>query len=317
MGRSRSSLRTIGLREKFRQAKTLWRLRNVNEDRRAIIAWLVDEIDGYRETFERLTGRSFADARIFEIGFGAQPFRLIALNSMGFHARGIDIDLPMLRFSPARLLRIARTNGLERALKTAVRNLFFDRNELKWLRQALEHQGYRLKVDESCFEIGDVAKADLGEPVDVVISEHVFEHIPRADMDRVLAKICRLLSPGGLALITPDIFTGIAGGHLPEWYWDEEGDERLREAEPWEHLRKKRFRANTYLNEFTRREYREHFARWFEIVEERVLAPDLGRHRLTPQIREELSEWDDDELFSNSVQFVLRPRQVATGGKAR
>lgn len=284
-------------------------MRTVGEDRRATIGYLVNQIEDYRAIYERLTGRSFANARIFELGFGAQPFRLIALNSMGFSARGIDLDLPMLRFSPIRLLHIARTNGVERAFKTALRNLFFDRRELTWLGEELWRRGYRLEVNESIFRTGDAAGTDLGDQVDLVISEQVFEHIPREDLDRVVSKIADLLVPDGLALITPNIFTGITGGHLPEWYWDEEGDESPRESEPWEHLRKKRFRADTYLNEVTRAEYREHFGRRFEIVEERVLTPDMGRHRMTPAIRAELAEWDDEELFSNSVQFVLRRRR--------
>jgi hypothetical protein len=185
------------LREKLRQVRRLWQMRSEGEHRESIMARLVEDIETYREIYERLTSRSFNIARVFEIGFGAQPFRLFALNSMGIQARGIDIDLPMVHFSPIRLLAIARKNGLERALKTGVRNLFFDRNELMWLEQALDRHGYKLVADESCLDVGDVAKVDLGEPVDMVISEHVFEHIPREDLDRVVGKTAKLLTAGG------------------------------------------------------------------------------------------------------------------------
>jgi hypothetical protein len=81
-----------------------------------------------------------------------------------------------------------------------------------------------------------------------------------------------------------------------------------RRSEAWEHLRQRRFEANTYLNELTRAEYREIFAIHFEILEERVTQLDLGREYLDTRARAELADWPDDELFSNQTLFVLRPR---------
>ena len=114
------------------------------------------------------------------------------------------------------------------------------------------------------------------------------------------------ISPQGLAFIRPNVFSGITGGHFPEWYSAQVDRNIPRSSEPWEHLRKRRFKANTYLNELTRADYRELFSPHFEIIEERVFEPDLGRRWLTPEAREELAAWSDEELFSNKVQFVLR-----------
>ncbi len=93
-------------------------------------------------------------------------------------------------------------------------------------------------------------------------------------------------------------------------------DRRLRRSEPWEHLRRKRFRANVYLNELMRADYRRLFSQHFEIVEERVTKPDLGREYLSPEVAEELKRYSDEELFSNGVLFVLRPKAV-TGERRR
>ncbi|SRR5713101_4399963 len=84
----------------------------------------------------------------------------------------------------------------------------------------------------------------------------------------------------------------------------------LGNTEPWEHLRKKRFRANVYLNELIRADYRRLFSEHFEIVDEKVTKPNLGREFLSPEVAEELKDYGDDELFSNGVLFVLRPKSV-------
>ncbi|MGB0631978.1 MAG: hypothetical protein ACPGRZ_14920 [Alphaproteobacteria bacterium] len=57
-----------------------------------------------------------------------------------------------------------------------------------------------------------------------------------------------------------------------------------------------------------RRDYRELFAKHFDILDESVLQPGLGAALMTPEIRAELSDYSDEELFSNNVMFVLKPR---------
>jgi hypothetical protein len=161
--------------------------------------------------------------------------------------------------------------------------------------------------------VGDAAELDL--PVggfDLIVSEDVFEHVTPDALQQLVPKVAAWLKPSGLALIRPMIYTGIAGSHLVDWYphrvLSGQASGPGAPTEPWEHLRQGRQRANTYLNQLTRAHYRALFGEYFVIEEERVRHPDLGRHLLTPRIAAELAEWSDDELFSNSVQFVLRPR---------
>ena len=108
-------------------------------------------------------------------------------------------------------------------------------------------------------------------------------------------------------MITPNIFTGITGGHLPEWYWDSEDNISPRRSEPWEHLRKKRFQANTWLNRLSRRDYRELFSRHFEILEEKRPGANLGRHRLTPDIKAELANGPTKNSFQTPCNSFLDP----------
>lgn len=314
MSKSNSSLAEASFQQKLWEAIVLLRQRPAERDKSESIQSILDSLDDYRRTYERITAGDFAKARVFEIGFGARPLRLIALTSMGIDVRGIDLDMPMLQFSARDLGRIARQNGLERALKTGVRALLFDGRERRDLETALNRRGYKLRIDPTRFLVGDVAECGADSAsVDMVYSNNVFEHIPPGNLERVIDRFAKILCPQGIAVITPDIFTGICGGHLLEWY-NAASDQNARvKSEPWEHLRKQRYIANTYLNRLTRSDYRQLFNRRFEILEERVIVPNLGRDWLTPEIRAELGQWDDEELFSNRVRFVLRPKMPLMG----
>lgn len=306
--RSSSSIESVDLFGKLREGLSLFKMRWSHGESLEGINRTLSLLDHYRSTYEQFTGNSFEKARMLEIGFGAQPISLICLMSMGLDVRGIDLDMPMLSFSPARLLQIARNNGPERALKTAVRNLFFDRRDRAKLRTALRLRGHKFRIEPSRFLIGDAATFDYGpELVDFVYSTDVFEHIPQHALELLVQRMAAIISPNGLALITPLIFTGISGGHLTEWYRDLVAVDMPRQSEPWEHLRKQRYKANTYLNGLSRAYYRELFSRHFEILQERIVDPELGWRWLTPEVRAELSQWSEDELLSNRVEFALRP----------
>jgi hypothetical protein len=311
MALTRSNLSAVGVAEKWRQAITFFRwkataARNPNE-----FDALLNGLEENAATYEQTTGKRFADARVFEIGYGARPMRMFALMSMGVDVWGIDLDAPLYKFSLARLFEIFRRNGPERALKSAVRNLLFDAKEQAILREALTMRGYKWHIDGTRFLIGDAAAHDYSkDKYDFIFSDDVLEHIPPDDLEKLLASLVNAITPSGILILTPLVFTGISGNHLPEWFPYLCNKDIPRRSEPWEHLRKARWQGNVFLNRMTRAAYRETLSRYFEIVEERPKVPDLGRRWLTPDVREELREWSDDELFSNRVRFVLRAKRL-------
>ncbi len=272
-----------------------------------------DEYDAY---LEKYAGTTLRDAAILEVGFGARPYRLMALMSLGYDAIGVDIDQPSLHGTRGELASMYKKNGFERTLKTVVRSSLFDGRERRAVEKGIEKRGGKLKIDDERFIVMDAAATQFDElmraqPVDLIVSEDVFEHIPAASLSTLVARMGRWLKPRGIALIRPNIYTGITGGHLVEWYAPLDRRSKRR-SEPWEHLRKNRYVANTLLNKLTRRDYRELFAEHFDILEEHVLRPDLGREFATPEVLADLRQFPEDELFSNNVLFVLRPR--AQGG---
>lgn len=271
---------------------------------------LFEDAAEYDRLLRRYAGIGLGEARVFEIGFGARPYRQMVLHSMGVDARGVDAEVPILDGRAAEFIAMIRRNGAERAAKSVLRHLLFDRGERRALAATIRRHGYAPRLDSARLIIDDAGGLELpASSLDLVFSEDVFEHVRRDGLERLVPRMATWLRPGGLALIRPNIFTGIVGGHLLEWSRASlsEGDRRRR-SEPWEHLRKRRLAANTYLNEMTRAQYRELFERSFEILEEQVAQPDLGRGYLDERARADLVAWPDEELFSNQTLFVLRKR---------
>jgi SAM-dependent methyltransferase len=300
----------LTLREKASEAVAL--LRDYADRRRMApeAPAALAEVDEYALLLERHGGRPLADARVLEIGYGARPWRLIAMRSMGVNATGVDAEVPILTGRPREYIDVYRRNGIERAAKSLLRRTLFDRRERRAFHDELRRRGLAERVDPEAFLVSDAADLDLpDDSLDLIVSEDVFEHVATGSLGRLVPAMARWLRPGGLALIRPNVFTGITGGHLVEWYRSSfERPGLVRRSEPWEHLRRRRFIANTHLNELTRSDYRSLFSTAFEILEERVRLPDLGREHLTPEVAADLSDWSEEELFSNQVLFVLRPQ---------
>jgi SAM-dependent methyltransferase len=217
---------------------------------------------------------------------------------MGIDVRGVITASPVMPGRPSQFVSMLRRNGVERAAKSLVRHMLFDGAEERALERALRRRGFVPRIDPTRLLVADARVVEI-EPdsLDLVISEDVFEHLRRDTLEEVVAAIARWLRPTGIALIRPNVFTGITGGHLIEWSRRAmRQPPPARHSEPWEHPRQRRFKPNTYLNELTRAEYRELFGVHFEILEERVTQPDLGREYLDARARAELADWPDDEL---------------------
>jgi hypothetical protein len=270
---------------------------------------LFADLDAYDELLRAHAGRGLADARVLEIGYGARPYRLVALISMGVDAFGADAESPILRGTLAEYRTAFRTNGIERVAKSLVRHTLFDARERKAFRNQLASRGRDVRIEPERFQVADAATLEIPDgSQDLIFSEDVFEHVNQESLATLVPLMARWLKPDGLALIRPNIFTGITGGHLLEWNRRSLAvGRRRRRTEPWDHLRAQRVQPNTFLNRLWRREYRELFGRHFEIVDEQVALPDLGREYLTGAAAAELADVPDEELFSNQVRFVLRP----------
>jgi hypothetical protein len=96
------------------------------------------------------------------------------------------------------------------------------------------------------FLVGDAAQRCVEKGwFDWLDSNNGCEHISLPSVERIVEHFATTLSTQRIDIITPDIVTGICGGHLLERYnTASDQDARVR-SEPWEHLRKRRYTANT------------------------------------------------------------------------
>jgi len=267
----------------------------------------------HNQIAQNILGRPLTDCKVIEIGYGARPNRLIWFYGQGVDISGIDLDQPILRGAPAEFLGVYRRNGWERAIKSVVRWFINERQLRRALLAQLSWQRNRtVELPPECLAVGDAADADFWgrhRGANYIFSEDVFEHIPADSLARILPIMADSMSPDGMVYVKPMVFTGICGGHHLEWYPHTLNLPVNRRTEPWEHLRRDRHPANTYLNKLSLADYRRLFSQHFDILQETCVRPNLGSQFMTPEIRQELSQYPDEELFSNGVIFLLRPRR--------
>jgi hypothetical protein len=307
-GRLSPSTASIPLGRKAAEYRLLLRSYVQRTRRSPQLGYVIEDIAEYEELMSAHAGVDLRSSRAFEIGYGARPYRLIALQSMGVDVEGVDAEQPILRGTPAELRAAWRTNGPERAVKSLLRRFLFDPRERAVFRRELAAHDLSWRCDPARLRVADAADVELADgSLDLVFSEEVFQHIEIDSLRRIVPAMAEWIRPGGLALIRPNVFTGITGAMLQEWSrWSLQHPPRTRRSEPWEHLRRKRYEANAYTNGLSRADYRELFAPHFELLEERVKDPTLGREHFTPEVAAQLADWPEEELFSNCTLFVLR-----------
>jgi SAM-dependent methyltransferase len=316
MSKSNSELRDVGLLHRLRYLSKLFRLHierliappNFND--------LFDEISFYDDRLKQLSGLDIQTAITMEIGVGQRPYRLAIIRSLGGSAKGIDLDTPIVSLSAKRVYTLFKENGPNRALKTIARVLIFDAADRRALGRAFHKRyGTGLQMDEESIVIGSAGDSrtwpSAPHSVDFVYSEDVFEHIPPDDLEECVRLMARALSPNGLAIVSPMVFTGICGGHQPEWYPSAVRTKQRPSTPAWGHLTGETQSSDTYLNRLSLSDYRRIFRAFFDILEEFPVEPDLGRRYLTEERAARLRDFSEEELFSNKVRFVLRTKQVS------
>lgn len=307
MSRSNSSGR-VGLAEKLRYWAGLLRMRMSMAGGEAAALAGLEELRAVVAQFEELTGKRAADCAVVEIGFGARPRRALMLTGLFARVYAIDLDAPL--FTTLDVLRAARKNGAERALKSLARHVLFERREWPAFHKAMGKALPEYDPSRVRFVIGsagDEKTWDAIGQVDLALSFDVFEHIPPDDLRQALQAIRRHLAPGGAVITRPCVFTGIFGGHNLEWYPSRVEGQSSETA--WGHLTDPDFTVNTYLNRLTRRDYCRLFEEaGFAILRDHARRGRFGGRHLTPENRAKLAGFDEYELFSNEVEFHLKPR---------
>jgi len=131
---------------------------------------------------------------------------------------------------------------------------------------------------------------------DIAISNSVFEHV--ADVPRAVSELHRVLKKGAIIYINIDLFTGLRGGHHPQW-------NNSRRIPPWDHLRANTHAVPVFLNKLRKGEYISLFKQKFKVLEV-IDGECLGKDLLTASIRAELSHYSEEELLKGNITIIGR-----------
>ncbi len=251
-------------------------------------------------------GVEMTGLEMLEVGCGQLP-RQLAYFGLRNRVVGIDLDVIPRGINPLTYLRVARRNGVKRAVKTVARKMMgFDR---AFLRELAKQTGER-RVAWPAMRAMDATKMEFADAsMDVCYSFDVFEHLP--DPAGVLAEARRVLRPGGVCYQSLHLFAAEDGFH----------DLRIiggqREGVPyWAHLRpscKDAVRASSYLNGWRLSAWREMLER--ELPGCRIMNTQRTEPRLTQELRAiraggELAEFPDEELLSYRLVVMWRKPAV-------
>jgi SAM-dependent methyltransferase len=159
---------------------------------------------------------------VLEIGYGARPYRLIALLSLGTDAWGVDAEVPILRRSTGVLGRVAHQRlGAGRQVACTLDAL--RSTERVAFRAEVERRARTLRIDAGRFLVSDAAALDLETGLaELVVSEDVFEHIAAPSLEALLPKMARWLKSDGVALIR--LNKGIGARELARFAEEEVSD---------------------------------------------------------------------------------------------
>jgi SAM-dependent methyltransferase len=256
-----------------------------------------------RERLEKALGRPATGLRILDVGCGQRAPATLLFQLAGNQVTGIDPEVVTTGPGLKSFMKIARANGVERALKTNVRQMLFDP---VYDRRLSELTGKR--ISRRGLDIRRLSAIQLPFPdftFDAVISNAVFEHLP--DVRGAVDEVTRVLKRGGVCHIGIHLFPSLSGGHHMAWAFP---DESVPAAiPPWDHLRGNRFPAHVYLNQLKESDYRAQFEAEFRRLEllDWITTWTEGERLLTPGIQAELADrYTREDLLKREIVVIGR-----------
>ena len=250
------------------------------------------------EYFSGLSG-----LRVLDVGCGKSCWLTILLHAAGSRVTGIDTEAADPRRTPAKYWKSFRTSGIERTLRTAAWDWLFARQYYAALAECAAKSLPMGQIDSRSMSVTDLHFDD--DTFDLIVSHEVFEHIN--DLPAAAAEVRRVLKPDGLTYIYFHNFASVSGGHHIAWKYPD--TEPSIVVPPWDHLRENRFPdIPSWVNRKRVVDYRDAFDPYFDVIQWKP-GPTEGKLLLTDEIRQELSDYTEEELLTKGYTIVSRPKK--------
>jgi SAM-dependent methyltransferase len=278
---------------------TIRSARNVRQE----VADLLAELRAAEALIQKHGGLAARDLDILEVGVGQLP-RQLSYFAMQNRAVGMDLDVIPQGLRVRDYMRLLKTNGPKRLVKTVARKMtgydwLFYRELARQLQVRKIPRPRTLQMDASRMDFPD-------ESFDLVYSFNVFEHL--SDPKAVLEEKIRVTRPGGCVLTHFHLYSSDSGGH----------DVRILAGERrgipyWPHLRPQHValvRHAAYINRWRLNQWHQLFDRvtpgcayayWTD--------KDLGQKKqILAGLRQqgELADYADQELLTLNLVCVWR-----------
>lgn len=247
-------------------------------------------------------GGSISGKRVLDVGCGKSYWFSLLLHNDGACVTGIDTEYVAPDFGLKKYLRLLADNGLERAAKTLYWDLFHSGTYYSELERLT---GCKLSMRELDLRLADVTDIPFPfETFDLVVSHEVFEHL--SDVAAALGEIRRVLKPRGLAYIYIHVYMSLSGGHHIKWKFPDTAPPD--DVPPWDHLRQNLFpEIPSFINRLRLHEYRAMLEEKFDILDWVTIRE--GERFLTPELRQELADYSEEELLTKGVTVITRKPQ--------
>lgn len=242
------------------------------------------------------------EARILDIGCGQMATQTILFKVDGADVTGIDMEVPTYKMNLKTLIRVIKTNGVERAIKSLLRHLLFDK---RFFSELSLQYGKIVPFDQLDIRLMNAASLSFPDnSFEFVYSAWVFEHID--DVPTSIRDVNRILKPSGIAWIGVHLFPSLSGGHHLDWIWPDKSSSK--KVPPWDHLLDNKYPANTYLNRLHLDQYREIFHTHINVFDEELTYE--GDKFLTPEIEKILQRkgYAREDLLTRTVIFLCRKK---------
>jgi SAM-dependent methyltransferase len=256
-----------------------------------------------RETiiYERL-GVELRGLDVLEIGPGQHQAQSRYL-ALGNRVVAIDLDVIADGLTLLAYLRMLRSNGVRRTVKTLGRKVLgFDREFARELQRQL---GVRQLPIPRIIQMDACHMSFPVESFDFVYSRSVFHHLP--DPSAALDGIVRVLRPGGAAYVALHLYSSNTGCLDPRIY-----TEKSDEVRGWPHLRPTLRNTvdnkNTYVNELRLQEWRAIFDSRMSGAEYFTGMADAETTELARTLKSqgELQNYSLEELTTNEFAVLWR-----------